>query len=313
MGKAIICGSCVIDLPCLNVHLDRAIGHDQTVPIEPITPSSGGITCNTGIALQLLGISTQVLSLTGPDAWGHLIRQTLVEADVGIDLLFTHSNAPTTAVVVLINEDGSRSFLAPAVKTATKFLDADFVRAQKAHLEETDYFILGYYGRMPLLEPELPSLLAEIQEFGCRTVMDSAGDGGDAAQLAKILPHLDIYVPSEAEASQQTNSSDPEKMLDWYRQHNDYGILGVKLGEKGALLHSPEEGLLMLDACAPPSSIVDTTGAGDCFMAGLIAGLDHGLTVKEAGTWATAAGALAVTKRGGHQGVTTLAALQSLL
>ena len=313
MGKAIVCGSCVVDLPCLNVHLGKAIGRGQTLPIEPIVPSSGGITCNTGLALQRLGITTQLLTLTGQDAWGHFIRQTLVDAGVGIDMLSTHSEAPTTAVVVIIDEDGSRSFLAPAVKTATKFLDAEFVRAQTTHLKKTDYFVLGYYGRMPLLEPELPSLLAEIQRYGCRTVMDSADDGGDAAQLAKILPHLDIYVPSEAEASQQTNSSNPEEMIDWYRQHNDYGILGVKLGEKGALLHSPEEGLLMLDACEPPLPIVDTTGAGDCFIAGLIAGLDHGLTVKEAGTWATAAGALAVTKRGGHQGVTSLAALQSLL
>jgi sugar/nucleoside kinase (ribokinase family) len=216
-------------------------------------------------------------------------------------------------VVVLIDKDGSRSFLAPAVKTATKFIDADFVRAHRATLEQTDYFVLGYYGRMPLLEPGLPSLLREIQSYGCRTVMDSACDGGDPTQLAKILPHLDIYVPSEAEASQQTKSTYPEKMIQWFRQFNDHGILGVKLGQRGALLHSPNEGLIRLDACPPPKSVVDTTGAGDCFIAGLIAGLDRGLTVAEAGSWATAAGALAVTARGGHQGVSSLTKLQSLL
>ena len=313
MGKAIICGSCVVDLPCLNVRLGSTIGRDQTLPIDPIELSSGGITCNTGIALQRLGVSSQALTLTGADVWGQYIRQTLVDAGVGTDLLCTHPHAPTTAVVVLIDEDGSRSFLAPAVKTATKFLDANFVRAQRTHLEEADYCILGYYGRMPLLEPELPSLLAEIQGYGCRTAMDSASDGGDPVRLSKILPYLDIYVPSQVEASQQTKLRDPAKMIEWFRQYNDYGILGVKLGERGAILHTPEDGFIIVSACPPSTPIVDTTGAGDCFMAGLIAGLDRGLTAKEAGKWAAAAGALAITARGGHQGVTSVAKLQSLL
>lgn len=312
MGHAILCGSCVVDLPCLTVPLDRAIGEDEAHAIEPIVPSLGGITCNTGIALSRLGVSVTPLTYVGKDIWGSLIRSTFEEEGISTKSVLTHPQAPTTAVAVLIDEQGRRSFLAPNVRTATKDIDAAFVIERLSSLK-ADYFILGYYGRMPRLEPDLPSVLSKIRESGCRTIMDSAGDGGDPDALSKALPHLDIYIPSEAEASRQTQTDDPKAMVQWFRQWNDHGILGVKLGERGALLHSPQGDYIELPAIQPPSPIIDTTGAGDCFTAGLIAGLDQGLSLAESGRWATAAGSLAVTARGGYHGITNRGALEALL
>ena len=128
MINVIVCGSCVVDLPCLTVDLDAAVGVEQTVAIGPISPSCGGITCNVGIALQRLGMAPSVLSLVGNDVWGGIVRGQLEFEGVAHDLLKTHPSAPTTAVAVLVNEHGGRSFLAPGVRTATKSIDAAFVR-----------------------------------------------------------------------------------------------------------------------------------------------------------------------------------------
>ena len=55
-------------------------------------------------------------------------------------------------------------------------------------------------------------------------------------------------------------------------------------------------------SCTPPGPVVDTTGAGDSFYAGLIAGLAGGLSVADAGRLGTAAAACCVTALGGNSG-----------
>ncbi len=311
--KAIVCGSCVVDLPCLTVDLSNPIGPDRIQPIEPIQPTGGGITCNVGFALQRLGIVTGVMTYVGDDRWGIILREQMVEEGLNTAMLYTHPSDPTTAVVALVDEQGARSFLAPGVKTATKSINAAFIRRDLPVIAQASYFILGYFGRMPALERDLPEVLQEIRATGCRTVMDSAGDGGNPERLQRILPHLDIYVPSEHEARRQTKESDPKSMLAHLRQWNPHGILGIKLGAHGAILESPDQGLVELPALDPGAPVVDTTGAGDCFLAGLIAGLDQRLPLAEAGRWAAAAGAAAVTQRGGHAGVRSLEQIQGLL
>ena len=311
--KVVLSGSCVIDLPCLTVPLDRALLAGSSHPIEPVVPGAGGITCNTGIALQRLGLQSQVLSYVGDDAWGKLIRSALEKEAIDVSTLHTHPSAPTTTSIVLVDPEGQRSFLCPDRTTATKHLDGSFLRENFDHIAQADFFVLGYFGRMPLLEPELAPLLREMRSHGCRTVLESGGDGGCPSRLQELLPHLDIFVPSEVEAARQTSQSDPRAMIDWFRQHNDHGIVGVKLGKRGAVLHKPEEGLVQAPAIHPPGPVIDTTGAGDCFLAGLVAALTQGETLAEAARWANAAGALAVTARGGYAGIRDQDQLQALL
>ncbi len=95
--------------------------------------------------------------------------------------------------------------------------------------------------------------------------MDSAGDGGRMDPLASILPHLDFYVPNEAEAANQTGRSEPRGMIQSFREAGAKGWLGIKLGAHGALL-SPRPGeFIDVSVVKAPAKVVDTTGAGDCF------------------------------------------------
>jgi sugar/nucleoside kinase (ribokinase family) len=79
--------------------------------------------------------------------------------------------------------------------------------------------------------------------------------------------------------------------------------LGVKLGAKGAVL-SPAAGQYLEIPCAvPPGPVVDTTGAGDCFYAGLLTGLLRGLSPGDAGRLGAAAGACCVAALGATAGI----------
>ncbi len=81
------------------------------------------------------------------------------------------------------------------------------------------------------------------------------------------------------------------------------GVLGVKLGSKGALLSPAAGEYVSIDCVPPPGAVVDTTGAGDCFFAGLLTGLLRGLDIRQSGRLAAATGACCVTGFGATTGV----------
>jgi sugar/nucleoside kinase (ribokinase family) len=180
---------------------------------------------------------------------------------------------------------------------------------REAMMERLDLFaasrivLLGYYPLMTRLQPDLPEVFAAIREAGCMTALDAAGDGGTMDRLAPILPQLDFYVPNETEAAHQTGRTEPRAMIQTYREAGARGWLGIKLGERGALL-SPQPGEFIDVAVAkPPGPVVDTTGAGDCFYGALLAGVLRGLPPADAGRLAAAAGAFCVTGIGATSAV----------
>jgi fructokinase len=133
--------------------------------------------------------------------------------------------------------------------------------------------------------------------------MDSAGDGGTMDPLAKILPQLDFFVPNEGEASHQTGEHEPRAMIKAFRDAGAQGFVGIKLGVRGALL-SPKPGeFVEVAVVKAPGAVVDTTGAGDSFYAGLLAGVLRGLPPADAGRLAAATGACCVTGLGGSTAI----------
>jgi sugar/nucleoside kinase (ribokinase family) len=153
------------------------------------------------------------------------------------------------------------------------------------------------------LEGDLPEVLQAIRQRGCRTALDSAGEGGGLEPLDRALPHLDAYVPSHAEAVRQTGRSDPKEILEVYRRCGAPGILGVKLGSQGALLSPARGRYVPVAAVTPPEPVLDTTGAGDAFYAGLLTGLLQGIPPAESGRLAAATASYCITAKGATPGL----------
>lgn len=288
-----------MDLLCRPVALDRPIGQGVLHEVEPMVVTAGGITANSGITMARLGLDVGVLSYVGNDAWGPMLRQIYRDGGVDDALLAVHASAATSTTVVAIAPGGERSFLhcvgAPKLINAATLLDQLDVFAR------TKFFLLGYYSLLPNVEADLPDVLAKIRAAGCKTALDAAGDGGAMEPLDRILPQLDVYVPSLSEAEHQTGETDPRKIIELYRGCGAPGLLGVKLGGADGVMLSPKAGdFLHVPSCVPPGEVVDTTGAGDSFYAGLLTGLIKGLPLESAGRLGAAAAAICVTALGGN-------------
>ena len=306
----VICGSCVADILVRPIPLNTTLGGGRLIEVEPINVTTGGIVCNTGIAMARLGVKIGALSYVGNDNWGALIRQRLQSEGVETDRLLTHATGATSTTAVLIDPNGERTF-AHCVG-APRLMDKRLFLENLALFAKSRMMLLGYYSLMPNLETDLAEVLGAIRGVGCRTALDAAGSGGTMQPLDRILPCLDVYVPSLAEAAHQTGQSDPRRILEVFRNCGAPGLLGVKLGSQGAVL-SPAAGEYVDIPCVPaPGPVVDTTGAGDAFYAGLLTGLLRGMTIQQAGRLAAATGACCVTGYGATAGLRNYEATAAL-
>ena len=295
----IVCGSCTIDVLVRPFPMDQPIRAGSLLPVKPISVSTGGIVSNSGIAMSRWGLRVAALTLVGNDDWGAIVRRKYKAEGIDISCLIQHPSAPTSATVVLIDPKGERSFVHS--QGAPKQIDRRLLADHLDLFARSRMMLLGYYPLMPKLQDDLPEVLQSIRHAKCQTAMDAAGDGGRMRPLDRILPHLDVYVPSIAEASNQTGHSDPERIIRAFRDSGATGLVGVKLGSQGALL-SPQPGVSVhIAPASPPGPVVDTTGAGDAFYAGLLCGLLRGMSAEQAGRFAATAGACCVTEVGASE------------
>lgn len=293
----------MVDLLVRPVRLDQPLGAGRLFEVKPIEVTTGGIVSNSGIAMLRLGLNVAAFTHVGDDEWASVVESRYSEEGLDTEHVVRRSNAATSTTAVLVDPDGEHCFA--HCGGAWKEMGREDYLAKLDFFAQVKTVLIGYYSLMPRLEKDLPEVLSALQKVGCRTALDTAGDGGRLQPLDSALPYLDVYVPSYAEAATQTGESDPQKMIECYRAYGANGLLGVKLGAEGALL-SPEPGTtLKIDPVQPPGPLLDTTGAGDSFFAGLLTGLHHGLGAEEAGRLAAAAGACCVTGLGASAGLRT--------
>jgi sugar/nucleoside kinase (ribokinase family) len=297
----VVVGSCVVDVLARPVSLTTPIGQGKLIESEPLRLTTGGIVSNSGTAMARLGMRVGAFTYVGNDEWAEVIRSRYAAEGIDTSALATQSDGATSTTAVLIDASGERSFV--HCVGAPRLLDKAAILARLDLFAKSRATLFGYYPLMTRLQNDLPEVFTEIREKGCLTAIDAAGDGGTMDPLARILPHLDFYVPSEHEAEHQTGESDPRRMVEVYRDAGAKGFLGIKLGMRGALL-SPKPGEFVDVSVVPaPGPVVDTTGAGDCFLAGLLTGVLRGLSPADAGRLAAATGACCVTGLGGSSAI----------
>jgi sugar/nucleoside kinase (ribokinase family) len=299
----VVCGEVCVDIPVRpvprNVRLDATA---NTISVGPIDLGAGGIVSNSGMAMSRLGLRTTALAHVGSDLWGPVLRNMFESEGLNCDHLIRDADHRTSATVVLVDESGEHTFAFHA--GASKLFGRETIVDNLPVFAESRFALLGYYGLFnDACENDLPELIGEIRSTGCRVAMDTAGGGGALQPLDRILPTLDYYIPSYTEAHSQTGETEPRKMIETYRRYTSDTVLGIKLGAQGVLLSRSAGDWLEIAPVSPPASVVDTTGAGDSFFAGLIAGLCHDLPLEEAARIGAATGACSVT---GISGVTAI-------
>lgn len=269
--------------------------------IDEYELQTGGCSNNCAIALARLGLSVATVGRVGQDRTGDIVLDLLARNGVRTDLMVRDPSARTSLSVVVVNERGERSFIHhPGATQNLSLGDVPWERLESARAVHVGgAFLLPRLDGQPMAE-----LLRWARELGAITFVDTAVDGkGNRLEvLEPILPHVDYFLPSEAEALGMTGSGVPEDMAAFLLARG-VGTVCIKLGERGCYVAGAgDEGRYVPAFDVDP---VDTCGAGDTFTAGFIAGILNGLDSVGAARLANAVGAMCVTGLGATTAVGT--------
>lgn len=247
----------------------------------------GGEAVNESAAFSKLGMKTAVLCSLGNDPAGDMITGELSRNNVNTDLIIRSDDHPTPVTTMFVDENGNRKSITNCAH------DYNFHPERYTdHLRDARAVILGSLFRAPFNDPDvIGSVVREAKKNGVLTVADTKLPNFRKMSLDDIadsLPYIDCITPNEDEGRYYTGKDDPEEMADAFLERGAESVI-VKLGGKGCFYKND---VTAMHIPAFNIDAVDTTGAGDNFIAGFVSEILRGSTVPDALVFASACGAI---------------------
>jgi sugar/nucleoside kinase (ribokinase family) len=289
--------------------LRRLPAPGELVATEDFVVETGGCAANAGIALARLGVRPTVVARVGDDLFGDFVEHELSAAGVDVSGIGRTADFGTskTVIVPVIGEDRRyvHTFGANAALCAADIASAIVIAPQVL-------YVGGFLVLPALRQDELAAQLRRARQSGTRVVLDVVAPSGRAVSpedVAVVLPQVDFFVPNDDEAAALTGTRDPRKQVERLLELGA-GTVIVTLGEHGVVAGSAD-GVIALPA--PRVKVLEPSGAGDAFAAGLVFGLLEGWDLQRCLELASMLGASACTRLGCTAGLPTRAEADAYL
>lgn len=308
MAAIVVIGEILVEIMATEV------GQTFTAPGLFAGPYPSGAPAIFADQAARMDASTAMIGCVGPDDFGTLNIERLRASGVDTAGIRRVPGTTTGIAFVTYRADGGRDFLYTIPTSASAAL-------RHAQLKPAQFAGCRWFHLMgsSLFSPEIARAarrgVALAREAGAKVSFDPNIRKEllrlpDVAQtIEEVLSLCDLLLPSEDDLAYLMPGLDEAgamaRLLDAGRS-----MVVLKKGARGASLRAPG---LALDMPAFPVSEVDPTGAGDCFGGTLVACLAQGMPEARALRLATAAGALAVTRKGPMEGNSSLAELEAFM
>jgi len=304
------------DVTCLGILVADVVIKPVTELPEPNTLllidacelHNGGGVSNTGNALGRLGIRTAALGRMGCDGFATFLEGVLADHDIYTGSIVRDEQLNTSSTIVMVAPDGERAFyhyIGANARFCLDDIDWDVVGA-------STYVHVAYPSLLPGLDGEpTVELMKKARSLGAKTSVDPVRninlDWG--AFMKPYFPHMDVFLPSYDEAVDISGLTEPSDIA---RSFLDQGVgfVGIKMGEEGCYLNNGRAEVSLPSFQVEP---VDTTGAGDAWVAGVLTGLVKGWDLDRTARFANAMGGVVCLAMGASTGVRTMEEMESFL
>jgi sugar/nucleoside kinase (ribokinase family) len=272
----------------------------------PAREISGGSAANTAAGVAALGVRAGFIGQVAPDQLGEFYKHDLTAAGVEFATEPKDFGIPTARSMILVTPDGHRTmntFLGAAQHLPSSALDEEQIRSAAI------LYLEGY-----LWDPETPRYAMvraiEVAREAGRKVAFTLSDSfcvdrhRDGFNALIDQGRIDILFANEDEIQAMAGVAHVETAVAEFKDKVE--TLVVTRSEKGALA---TQGAERVDVpAAPVEEVVDTTGAGDLFAAGFLAGQSQGLGLEHS----LRLGAIAAAEVISHYGARPEADLRAL-
>lgn len=235
--------------------------------------ASGGSAANTMSGLAQLDVEAGFLSKIGKDEIGRFFEKQMTESHV--KPLMLKSETPSGRVQALVTADGERTF-ATCLGAAAEMC-ADDIKPELFDGWDI-FYVEGYLVANPtMLKKAIETAKAQGMTIAIDLASYNVVEESHDFLLDLVNNYVDIVFANEKEAFAFTGM-EPKAAMNYIAERCDIAV--VKIGSKGALVQRGNEIVTV-----PPmqADVVDTTGAGDMWAAGFLAGLVKGKDLQTCG------------------------------
>ncbi len=286
----LVLGDCNPDLVLRGGDVAPAFGQAEKL-VDEAALTIGGSGSIFACAGARLGLRVALAGVVGDDVFGSYMLRALAERGVDTRGCAVDPERPTGLTVILSRGEDRAILTAPGTIADLhgELLDPELLAAAR-HVHVSSYFLQAS------LRADLPDLLGEAREAGATTSVDPNWDPAERwdGGLLALLPLVDVFLPNSAEARLIAGVDDIDVAA--LTLAESASVVAVKFGAGGGLAVSEGE---VVRVAALPFEVVDTTGAGDTFDAGFLAGHLAGWPVERSLALATVCGSLSTRAAGG--------------
>jgi len=286
-GSILVFGNVTLDVICKTV--DDVPRYDS-IAFQNAAVTPGGCASNVAIGLADLGEKPFLLACMGDDQTAVILVDTWEKRGVDARYVNRIPGKDTGVSVGLVDSDFQPRFIHTTGANAE--LVGEILNPEIFKEQAIDYLhIAGYFVLPGLLLPGFAETLARVRKSGVFISLDVVRSPTmkKPDPLWNILPHLDLFMCNLQEAEILTGVSDPAGAAREFQEEGARSVI-IKLGADGCWLAEADRGIHIPGI--EVEQVVDTTGAGDAFAAGLVSALRQGKDIEEACRFGAKQGAL---------------------
>ncbi len=306
-SKILCVGDIVVDLFVHPVH--RLPEPGELVMTDKIEVFPGGNALNTAIALRRRGEEVAMAGSVGGDALGGLLLDQLEALGLDCQGVSTEPST-TTATTVLFRVKGQDRRYVHSLGVAADF---DGKQVPWDLIPREGIVLIGGYLKLAAWDDvTLIGFLRQARKQDCVTVLNVcfAEDGGvDPKRCLSLLEHVDVFAPNEDEARAIAGQVELKKQAMVLHEAGAPCVI-ITRGEQGVYAYDGER---IIERDVFPVSVVDPSGCGDCFTAGMVSGLRRGWDLERVLEFGCAVGALGATAMGCTNGVPSFESVQRFI
>ena len=285
-----VLGIYVADLVFFGQKIPQA---GETVLGNNFVVGPGGKGSNQAVATSKAGAKTHFISKIGDDQFGRMAIEMYDEAKVDYSNVVISKDYSTGAAAIMVDEVTGANAINVYPGASGAITKKDIDDAEQA-IKNSKIFLT----QLEAPKDVVMYTLKKASDLGVTTILNPA----PADHIDKsVFPLIDYFTPNEIEASFYVNHQ-VETHDDARRAADSLLNMGIKnvvitLGERGAFFANAHEAF-SCPVATLQTPVVDTTGAGDAFNAGLAVALTENMPVQEAMAFASATAGLSTTKIG---------------
>ena len=305
MNEISILGIYVADLVFLGDQIpikgETVLGNDHLI-------GPGGKGSNQAVAVAKAGGKVNFISKIGADSYGEIALQMYKENNMIVDNIIITKEHGTGVAGIFVNKQTGENAITVVPGASGKITKEDINQATDS-IKKSKIFLTQLETPIEVVE----YALSIASSNNITTILNPA----PATKIGKEIFHMiDYFTPNETEASFYVgyNVDTQEDVKKAANQLMDKGIRNViiTLGEKGVYFANNKENFFM-NAFDFKGKVIDTTGAGDGFNAGLAVALAEEKKISEALQFANALAGLSTTKLGTAKSMPTRIEIDNLM